>query len=323
MKELDRHPAIAEAYFAYAARLDPSVAEPLLGRYAAWWRFRPWLRNHLWQDKPTDSDSARETEQWRAEADLRNPFVQQSALLWTLPKGWDVITDNAFGRGLRAFFRGAWQESIREFGTAIERDSGDWRAYRYRGLAEAHVGRWEDAARDFEELLRRMSVFEQRTTVHWDLGKARLYYTLALIRLFGGHRDQAREAFHQTFEVDLGFGLGHMYYGNLLFEDGDTAGAVREYALAAELRPADPLVQQNYGAILLTLGRPDSALTRFTDAVRLAPDYAVLYFNRAVCLERLGRVEEARAMHREFVSRAPRRLAELLQQSRQRLGSEP
>ena len=322
MKELDRRPAIAETYFAYAARLDPSVAEPLLGRYAAWWRFRPWLRNTLWQDKPTDNDSTRETEQWRAEADLRNPFVHQSALLWTLPKGWDVITDHAFGRGLRAFFRGAWPESIREFDKAIARDSGDWRAYRFRGLAQAHVGRWDDAARDFDELLRRISALEQRAIVPWDLGKAHLYYTLALIQLIGGHRVQAREAFQQTFVVDMGFGLGHMYYGNLLFEDGDTAGAVREYALAAELRPTDPLVQQNYGAILLAVGRPDSALWRFTVALRLAPDYAVLYFNRAVCLERLGRVAEARAMHSEFVARAPRRLEELLQQSRQRLGSE-
>ena len=160
-------------------------------------------------------------------------------------------------------------------------------------------------------------------TVHWDLGKARLYYTLALIRLMGGHRAEAREAFQKTFEVDLGFVLGHMYYGNLLLEDGDSVGGLREYALAADLRPGDALIRQNYGAILLNLGRPDNALVQLTEAIRLAPDYAPLYFNRAVCLERLGRTQEARTMHREFVARAPRRLAELLQQSRQRLGDGP
>jgi hypothetical protein len=321
--ELDRRPAIAETYFAYAARLDPSVAEPLLGRYAAWWRFRPWVRNRLWLDKPTDSDTARRTEEWLAEADLRNPFVHQGVLLWTLPKGWVIRTDDAYGRGLRAYFRGAWQESVREFTTAIGRDSARWTAYRYRGLARVQLGQLDDAARDFEALLRRIGAFEAQVTVHWDLGKARLYYTLALIHLMGGHRDDARQAFQRAFEVDLGFVLGHMYYGNLLLEDGDTVGGLREYALAAELHPDDPLIRQNYGAILLNLGRPDSALVQLTEAIRLAPDYAPLYFNRALCLERLGRTDEARAMHREFVARAPQRLAELLQQSRRRLGTGP
>ena len=322
-RELDRRPIIADQYFAYAARLDPSVAEPLLGRYAAWWRFRPWLRNRIWLDKPTENDSTRLTEQWLAEADLRNPFVRQGVLLWTLPKNLEFRTDDAFPRGLRAAFRGEWLESIREFSTAISRDSTQWLAYRYRGLAYAQLGRWDDAARDFESLLGHVGELETEVTVHWDLGKARLYYTLALIRLMGGQRDQARLAFQRTFEVDLGFVLAHMYYGNMLLEDGDTVAGLREYALAADLRPDDPLVRQNYGAILLNLGRPDSALVELTEAIRLAPDYAPLYFNRAVCLERLGRMDEARAMHREFVARAPQRLAELLQQSRRRLGNAP
>lgn len=323
VRELDHRPAIAEAYFAYAARLDPSVAEPLLGRYAAWWRFRPWVRNRLWLDNPTDSDSARATEEWLAEADLRNPFVHQGLLLWTLPKGWSVRTDDAYGRGIRAYLHGAWDESVREFTTAIGRDATRWRAYRYRGLAHVQLGQLDEAARDFEELLARVSAFENQVTVHWDLGKARLYYTLALIRLMGGHRDEARDAFQSAFAVDLGFVLGHMYYGNLLLESGDTVGGLREYALAADLRPDDALIRQNYGAVLLNLGRPDSALVQLTEAIRLAPDYAPLYFNRAVCLERLGRTEEALAMHREFVARAPQRLTELLQQSRRRLSNGP
>ncbi len=321
VRELESRPAVAETYFAYAARLDPSVAEPLLGRYAAWWRFRPWLRNRFWLDKPTDTDSTRLTEEWLAEADLRNPFVHQGVLLWTLPKGRIFRTDDAFVRGMRASFHGEWQESIRELTTSIERDSASWTAYRYRGLAHAQLGHWDEAARDFESLISRIGAVQAQVTVHWDLGQARLYYTLALIRLMGGHRDEARRAFQRTFEVDLGFVLGHMYYGNLLLEDGDTVGGLREYALAAELRPDDALIRQNYGAVLLNLGHPDSALVQLTEAIRLAPDYAPLYFNRALCLERLGRMEEARAMHSEFVARAPRRLTELLQQSRRRLGN--
>ena len=321
-RELERRPAFAESYFLYAARLDPSVAEPLIGRYAAWWRSRPWLRTPLWRlPNPTLTDSARATEEWLAEAELRNPFAARGVLLWTLPRNWVIDTDDYFGMGLRSFLHGRWAQSISELTNAIHTDSFNLEAYRYRGLALVQVARWDDAARDFENLLGRIGRVQENVTVPWDLGTARLNYTLALIRMFSGHRAEARAAFQRTFEVDLGFGLGHMYYGNLLLEDGDTTGALREYRLAVEVRSTDPLVHQNYGAILLNLGRADSALAHLTEALRLAPDYAALYYNRAICLERLGRTDEARTMHREFVARAPQRLAELLQQSRQRLGN--
>lgn len=323
-RELERRPAVAEAYFLYAARLDPSVAEPLIGRYAAWWRSRPWLRTRLWRlPNPTLTDSARATEEWLAEAELRNPFVARGVLLWSLPRNWVIDTEDYFGMGLRSFLHGRWAQSVAELTNAVRTDSSNLDAYRYRGLALVQLSRWDDAARDYERLLDRIGRFQENVTVPWDLGTARLNYTLALIRLFGGHRVEARAAFQRTFEIDLGFGLGHMYYGNLLLEDGDTAGALREYRLAVEVRATDPLVHQNYGAILLNLGRPDSALVHLNEALRLAPDYAALYYNRAICLERLGRTDEARAMHREFVARAPRRLSELLQQSRQRLSGGP
>ena len=38
---LPRRPDRAESYFAWASRLDPSVAEPWVGRHAAWWRDKP------------------------------------------------------------------------------------------------------------------------------------------------------------------------------------------------------------------------------------------------------------------------------------------
>lgn len=69
LREIDRHPARALQYFDRAAQLDPSVAEPLLGRYAAWWRMHSALKNRFWHDKPTMTDSALATERWLDEAD--------------------------------------------------------------------------------------------------------------------------------------------------------------------------------------------------------------------------------------------------------------
>jgi tetratricopeptide (TPR) repeat protein len=327
LREIDRHPDRALRYFEYAARLDPSVAEPLLGRYAAWWRSHGRLKNRMWSDKPSDTDSAVATEQWLDEADLRNPFVRQTVLTWTAPRRVAVNPFHSFTRGLAAFFGGEWSWSVQEFTASIERKPENLpevlAAYRYRALALAQLGRWSEAADDLDRLLKRIGDIEQTETIRWDMGKARLYYTVALMRQFAGQSNWARLAFERAFEIDLGFPIAHVYYGNLLLSEGDTAGGLREYAMAAELRPSDPFIRQNYGAILFNLGRLDSALTHLTEAVRLAPDYAILYFNRALCLEQLGRSEEARAMHQEFVARAPRRLKPLIQQSERFLSRQP
>lgn len=327
LREIDRHPDRALRYFEYAARLDPSVAEPLLGRYAAWWRSHGRLKNRMWSDKPSLTDSAVATERWLDEADLRNPFVRQGVLTWTAPKRTVLSVWSSFNRGVAAFFRGQWQMSVWEFTTSIERKPENLMeklaAYRYRALALAQLGKWSEAADDIDLMLKRLGDLEQAETIRWDLGKARLYYTAALMRMFAGQRHRAREAFEHAFEIDLGFPMAHVYFGNMLLDEGDTAAGLREYAMAAELRPTDPFIRQNYGAVLFNLGRTDSALTHLTEALRLAPDYATLYFNRALCLEQLGRSEEARAMHQEFVARAPRRLKPLIQQSERFLSRQP
>jgi tetratricopeptide (TPR) repeat protein len=323
LREIDRHPRDALKYFEYAARLDPSVAEPLLGQYAAWWRLHGKLQNRLWSAKPNETDSARATERLLDEADLRNPFAPQAVLTWTTPRRIVISPFHPFTRGLAAFFEGRWDESVTEFSRSLDWQSGNLAAYRYRALSLAQLGRWNEAANDIDTLLQRISKFEATVTVPWDLGKARLYYTAALMRMFAGQRQRARESFERALEIDLGFPMAHLYFGNLLLNEGDTTAALREYAMAAELRPTDPFIRQNYGAVLFNLGRPDSALTHLTEALRLAPDYAVLYFNRALCLEQMSRTEEARAMHREFVARAPRRLKPLIQQSERFLSRQP
>jgi tetratricopeptide (TPR) repeat protein len=323
LRAIDRHPRDALRYFEYAARLDPSVAEPLLGRYAAWWRLHPKLQNRIWSAKPSETDSARASEQWLAEADVRNPFAPQGVLTWTAPKRIVISPYHPFNRGLAAFFNGRWDESVQEFTASIQWDPRAFPAYRYRALALAQLGRWSAAADDIDTLLARIGDLETTMTAHWDLGRARLYYTAALMRMFAGQRSRARNAFEHALEIDLGFPIAHVYFGNMLLDEGDTTAGLREYAMAAELRADDAFIRQNYGAVLFNLGRYDSALTHLTEAVRLAPDYAILYFNLAICLEQLGRAEEARAMHRRFVARAPRRLRPLIQQSERFLSRPP
>jgi hypothetical protein len=118
LKEIDRHPEVALSYFAFAARLDPSVAEPLLGQYAAWWRLHKKLQNRLWEhpdralSDTVQADSVLSAERWRDEADLRNPFAPQAVLTWAAPKRILLNPWDPFQLGLAAFFRGDWNQTI-------------------------------------------------------------------------------------------------------------------------------------------------------------------------------------------------------------------
>jgi len=92
--------------------------------------------SHLVSQAERD-DSARASEQWLAEADVRNPFAPQGVLTWTAPKRIVISPYHPFNRGLAAFFNARWDESVREFTASIQWDPSALPAYRYRALALA------------------------------------------------------------------------------------------------------------------------------------------------------------------------------------------
>lgn len=318
----NREFALAESYFAYASRLDPTVAEPLVARYGAWWKARPWLRNPMWVTEREASRGAAvdSAEAWLRQALLRDPFVDRAPLMLTIPAR-RVLTDEARGLGLLALFSGRAAESVEHFTRAIANNPADVNARRWRALAFARLERWPDVVRDYEEVIRQVAEFKETVTLSVEFGSAELHHALGLARLRMGDTTGALHAFEATFVEDLSFYMGHLYYAMLLRTRGDTAQAHREYALAVELQPDDPVLRQNYGVALFTAGRTDSALVHFQAAVRLNPAYATPYFNIGLAYERLGKPDEAKAAYRAFLARAPRRLTSLIQRAEERLAA--
>lgn len=318
----NREFALAESYFAYASRLDPTVADPLVARYGAWWKARPWLRNAMWvtEREASRGPAVDSAEAWLRQALLRDPFVDRAPLMLTIPPR-RVLTNEAGGLGLLALFSGRASESVEHFTRAIANNPADVDARRWRALAFARLERWPDVVRDYEEVIRQVGEFKESVTLSVELGSAELHHALGLARLRMGDTTGALNAFEATFVEDLSFYMGHLYYAMLLRTRGDTARAHREYALAVELQPDDPVLHQNYGVALFTAGRTDSALVHFQAAVRLNPAYATPYFNVGLAYERLGKPDEAKAAYRAFLARAPRRLTSLIQRAKERLAA--
>jgi Flp pilus assembly protein TadD len=64
----------------------------------------------------------------------------------------------------------------------------------------------------------------------------------------------------------------HTYEGMKAAEANDLKKAERHFAAAASLAPSDPSTRNNYGAILLRLGRTAEARTQFEASLKLNPD---------------------------------------------------
>lgn len=95
---------------------------------------------------------------------------------------------------------------------------------------------------------------------------------IALARL--ERLDEARAALHEALVEDLAFYPAHLILGNIALAEEDTTGALREYQLAAELAPGEPLPRIQYSELLLATQAPREAIAILTDLVEREPYFA-------------------------------------------------
>ncbi len=88
----------------------------------------------------------------------------------------------------------------------------------------------------------------------------------------------------------------------ILADAGMLAEAEQELTTLAERWPAEPVLQNHLGTVLVRAGRPREAIDRFEQAVRLRPSYAVARYNLAAALAAENRTEEALRHFRAVVS---------------------
>ena len=88
-------------------------------------------------------------------------------------------------------------------------------------------------------------------------------------RIREGRRDEARADFEAALALDSRCAPALMNLGNLAFEGGDAAEAVRMYESAIEADPEYPLVHANLASAYKKLGRYDDAVRAMRRASKL------------------------------------------------------
>lgn len=190
---------------------------------------------------------------------------------------------------LRGDLAGA-QQLVRE-ALALQPDLSE--AHAIAGLLSKAVGALPEAIASFEQALRARS----------DCTPAR--YNLGLCWRAQGDDAAARGCFEQVLEMEPSHGLALSCLAQLDHEAGALDEALERFALAAQLRPADPVLHNNWAMALQEAGELEQALASYHLALQLRPGYADAHSNLAGALLEQGDLDAGLHHFRQAIDHDP------------------
>lgn len=315
-------PRQAEAAFLWASRLDPTRAEPLLARWAAFYAGD----DGLWIDYLNDDpgtlrrDDVAANEELLRMAYVRNPFVHrgmEAALLSRLGARlrWSRATEAFLDYG-----RGEFGDAARDFGRLVERNpADDLRLRHYRALSFIGAGQLDSAAVEIEALLAALRLREARVVGTGYQSKALWEQALGLLYEIRGDTAASRRAYERSLEEDVTWYPARMGLYRLEVRDGNVAAGVEQLRQALEVAPDDGVLRLEHCNALLDAGRPTEALEHCRASLELHPDWADAYLRLGRAHDMVGQANSAAEMYRAYLQRAPRRQARVIEAVTRRL----
>jgi tetratricopeptide (TPR) repeat protein len=272
------------------------------------WTLHPDLVKRLSRDRP-DGGAIAEADRidslyWRAM--VRDPFAVVA------PEGKiEVVGPN---------FRATLPLTVENLRRALDQRPGDIALRVLQASLFFRAGLFDSTVDHLRTAMSYVDAEAKRAKVPVYVSKELFQYAIGKAYYAAGDRNAAREAFAAALTEDLAFYPAHAALGSIAWTNwSDLETARREYDQAIELYGRDGFVRFDYGTVLLQAGRHEEALAQLDTAIALEPYFAAAHFNRAVALDRLGRPAAAAAEYREFLRRAPRRLADYTAEARRRL----
>jgi len=118
-----------------------------------------------------------------------------------------------------------------------------------------------------------------------------------------GDKSRAKLIFEQTLKNDPRNVDAHTYLGMIAAESNEFNEAERHFAAAASLAPSEPSTRNNYGAILMRLGRTAQAQTEFEASLSFNSNQPSALTNLAQIYFDRGQLDDLR-MARSLLERA-------------------
>lgn len=323
-----------------AVTIEPQFAEGWL----ALSRLPFGRRNKLWDDIAENRVSAefrpKLDEAWRnyERAFIINPLVDLrieaaarplKSAYWTATEeltnqyeylfgGFDDIQSGNYESAFHRFDR-----LINDMPTPADRDAlPEWVFY-YRGLAAAHIERWNDAIADFAQLLGASERGQSPDSLiyYLPIETNQYRYMMGVLYQRAGNLQDAVRYYREALENDIGLYMANSRLAGIAETNMNWPVAVKERRAAVSANPDDPSLLLDLGKTLAGAGDWTGAEQTLKQAMDANPrDSRVPYF-LGIVQQQLNKKEEARASFDRFVALAPSRYARQVDNAKQRLAA--
>ena len=281
----------ADEAIVWSSRLRPDRAEPLYARWITFWakdirQFEKYLND---DEKTLHDPRVAEAEGLRERALRRNPFVHQGMVVYLYQKLPGYIADNPVTRAWFALGQGDLPRAADLFATVISRDPKRYGYLRFiRASAFVNSGKPDSAAAEISALLAQLRAEDARTLGNGYQSKELLEYAMGLLELRRNRTKAAHDAFGRAVVENAAFSPAHAMLGELALNAHDSATALLEFGLAAEVDSSDVESIIGFGRALQFAKRPREAAAQFRRAIALEPLYAAPYQLLGSALELAG-----------------------------------
>jgi len=160
-----------------------------------------------------------------------------------------------------------------------------------RAVTQGLVGQF--GQRSAPEILR--VVDEAQRALALDPDSSEAHASLGFARYLEWNPAEAERELRRSVALNPNYATGHHWLGAVL-ESGGFDEAEAEVRRAAELDPFSHRIIDNYGSLLVLIGKPEEALVAFDRAIALQPGASQTLSDKAQVLLALGRRDEALAM---------------------------
>ena len=297
----------ADLAFYWAARLDPTWADPLYARAAVVVRaFRRDVLRRQWRGAVQLAPRQRQLiDSLTRLALARDPFISTrfDPIMGNAP-GIGPHEDDAVRLGLTYYHAQLFPAAIEWLGKAIALQPGAVELRIYRAHAFYYLQRYDSTVADLQVALDTLRRRETGQLVPIYLSKEMFEYAIGMAEVQRQDYAAGRAAFARALVENLGFYMAHARLAGVAFGQHDTATAVAELDFAVEVAPREPTLRFYDGYALLGVRRYDEADAQFATALELDPDYAAPYFERARVEEARGHRAAAARWYRAFLAHA-------------------
>lgn len=335
MQHLTDRPEKAADAFYWAARLEPSGAEPWYARWAALLLTRQ--HRDMFALVSDDSRNRKENakiDSLRYEALAREPLIYTKLDAVLTRDFFQAISQATHGevnevdlamvpdpelKGWLAYGSGRFDESVKQYAIAIGRHPKEHGLHASRARAFIPLLQYDSAAAEFEAECKVEQQREESTLVRVYNSKEMLQFSIGRVRETQDKRAEARDAYSQALVENLAFYPAHAALARMALSSSDTTAAMKEYELAAQLSPQRADILYFYGVLLMTRRKFDEAAEQFRLAVDADPYFVKPYLPLAYIREGQGKDSLAIAYYTQFIALAPAVLVRQVEDARQRL----